>query len=92
MTVTSIAVHGWPDHSKYLWNKLGFCSLIIEAWYTVILTKPEHLVLLTCRKNTLKQCFSIQPESQPANAVPPKLKRVCESVESEADPLNYANV
>ena len=26
-----------------------------------------------------------QPVSQPANAVPPKFKRVCESVESGAD-------
>ena len=34
----------------------------------------------------------IQPESQPANAVPPMFESVCESVESEADPLNYFNV
>ena len=39
-------------------------------------------------QSLLKQISSIQTESQPANAVPPNLESVCESVESEADPLN----
>ena len=46
---------------------------------------------MTCRK-TLKTVSSIQPESQPVNAVPPMFESFCESVESEADPLNFASV
>ena len=43
---------------------------------------------MTCRKysESSETVSSIQPDSQPANAVPPMLN--CESVESEADPLN----
>ena len=45
---------------------------------------------MTCRKcsESSETISSIQLESQPANAVPPMLESVCESVESEADPLN----
>ena len=39
---------------------------------------------MTCRKTV----SSIQPESQPANAVPPILESICEAVKSEADPFN----
>ena len=48
---------------------------------------------MTCRKcsKSSETISSIQTESQPANAVPPNLESVCESVESEADPLNYLN-
>ena len=42
---------------------------------------------MTCTRSS-ETVSSIQPESQPANAVPPMLESVCESVESEADPLN----
>ena len=42
---------------------------------------------MTCRK-TSESSEAVQPESQPANAVPPMLESVCESVESEADSLN----
>ena len=49
---------------------------------------------MTCRKcsESSETISSIQTESQPTNAVPPNLESVCESVESEADPLNYFNV
>ena len=49
---------------------------------------------MTCRKHSesSETIYSIQTESQPANAVPPNLESVCESVESEADPLNCFNV
>ena len=48
---------------------------------------------MTCRKfsESSETISSIQTESQPANAVLPNLESVCESVESEADPLSYFN-
>ena len=48
---------------------------------------------MTCRKcsESSETIASIKTESQPANAVPPNLETLCESVESEADPLNYFN-
>ena len=48
---------------------------------------------MTCRKcpKSSETISSIQTESQSVNAVPPNLESVCESVESEADPLNYLN-
>ena len=48
---------------------------------------------MTCRKcsESSETISSIQTESQPANAVPPNLESVCESVESEANSLNYFN-
>ena len=49
---------------------------------------------MMCRKcsESSETISSIQPESQPANDVLPMLENVCESVESQADPLNYFNV
>ena len=49
---------------------------------------------MTCRKCLVSSetISSIQPESQPANALSPMLESMCESVESETDPLNYFNV
>ena len=48
---------------------------------------------MSCRKcsESSETISSVQTESQPANAVPLNLESVCESVESEADPLNYFN-
>ena len=48
---------------------------------------------MTCKCSESSEIVSsIQPDSQPANAVPPILGSICESDESEADPLNLVNV
>ena len=49
---------------------------------------------MTCRKRSesSETVSSIQPDSQPPNAVPPMFESICESVESEADLLNQVNV
>ena len=48
---------------------------------------------MICRKcsKSSETISSIQTEIQPANAVPPNLESLCESVASEADLLNYLN-
>ena len=74
-------------------HAVKLCSLIIEAWYTVALTMLEHyLGHVEKRSESSETVSSIQPDRQPANAVPRILESICKSVESEADPLNLVNV
>ena len=54
----------------------------------------EHYLIwhVEKRSESSDTVSSIQPDSQPPNAAPPILESICESVESETDPLNLVNV
>ena len=53
------------------------------------ITKLDHFLWhVEKRSESSETIFSIQPESQLANVVPPILESICESFESEADPFN----
>ena len=87
--MTSVAVHGWPDHSNYVRSKSGFFVLnYSNNWGMVYCSiKLEHYLWYVEEKcSEFSETVSfIQLESQP---VPPLLKSVCGSIESEVDPLN----